>query len=112
MLISKCLFLLTILHHLFNFVPEMPFFTLTPADLCKVAYFMMMELDFITLGGSCLFLGHIHGAVVKLPMSNVSILVTLSALQPPQNSVLSCSVQVNFVKKGNSVDTLQSVCNA
>jgi hypothetical protein len=90
----------------------MPFFTLTLADLCTVAYFIMMEADFITLAGSCFVLGHIHSAVVKLSMSDTSILVTLSGVQPPQNSVLSCSVQVSFVKKGNSVDTLQSVCNA
>ena len=73
---------------------------------------MMMEPDFSTLGGGCLVHGHICGAVVKLSMSNASILVTLSALQPPQNSTLSCSVQVSFVKKGNSVDTLQSLCYA
>jgi hypothetical protein len=86
----------------------MPFFILTPADLHKVTYFMMMEPDFITLGGGSLVHGHFYGAVAKLSMSNASILVTLSAPQPPQNTALSCSVQVSFVKKENSVDTLQS----
>jgi hypothetical protein len=73
---------------------------------------MMLEPDFITLGGSCLVRGHIYGAAVKLSMSNASILVTLSAVQPPQNSVLLCSVHVSFVKKGHIIDTLQSLCNA
>jgi hypothetical protein len=90
----------------------MPFFTLTLADLYKVAYFMMTEPDFSTLGSGCLVHGHIYGSVVKLSMSNASILVTLFSLEPPQNSALSCSLQVSFVKKGNSVDTLQSLCNA
>jgi hypothetical protein len=78
----------------------MPFFTLTPVDLYKVAYFMMLEPDFITLRGGCLVHGHIYGANAKLSWSNASILVILSAPQPPQNSALLCSVQISFVKKG------------
>jgi len=78
----------------------MPFFTLTPAGLYKVAYFMMLEPGFITLGAGCLVHGHIYGATVKLSGSNASILVILSAPQPPQNSALFCSVQISFVKKG------------
>jgi hypothetical protein len=110
--IQAAYFFLTSFHQFFNFVPEMPFFILTPADLYKVAYFMMLEPDFITLGGGCLVHGHIFGAAGNLSMSNASILITLSPPQPPQNSALLCSVQVSIVKKGNSVDRLQFLCNA
>jgi len=51
----------------------MPFFTLTPADLYQVAYSMMLEPDFITLGAGCLVHGRIYGAIVKLSWSNASI---------------------------------------
>jgi len=70
---------------------------------------MMTEPDFSIPGGGCLVHGHIYGAAGKLSMSNASILVTLPALQPPQNSALSCSVQVSFVKKGNTAVFMQCV---
>jgi len=73
---------------------------------------MILEPDFLTLGSGSLVPAHILGADVNLPMSNASILVTLSPPQPPQNSALLCSLQVSIVKKGNSVYTLQSLCNA
>lgn len=90
----------------------MPFFILTPANLYKVACFVMLKPDFLTIGGGSLVHAHIFGAAANLPMSNASILVTLSPPQSPQNCVLLYSVQVSIVKKGNSVDTLQSLCNA